>query len=384
MRTVRLPTHLLSIGKAGVEMARAAIGELGPLPGIVAGPPERVGSWTDPPEGLTLFATDHPTPSERNTHAARCVLAFCEALNERDRLLVLVSGGASAQLALPVDSVSLGEVARLQGHLMRAGATIDELNSVRKRLDRIKGGRLGVAAWPAACDVLVLSDVLGDRLDVVSSGPMHPDRSTRADALAVLDRFNAADLPAARAIIEGGEQAEPPPPDHPAFARIHHRVIGNHESLARAASEALSSDGFLVEARTMVSGVASEIGQALGERLARLEPAHAVVWAGETTVAGVPEGARGGPAMESGLAAALALDHTRAWTILAYASDGIDGPTDAAGAVITQAQLDDPAGARRALAAHDVYPYLDSLGGLIRTGPTGTNLNDVLIGWRDS
>lgn len=378
------PSHVLSIGKAGVEMADAALEQLGPKPSFVVGPESRVKACRNQHDDLQLFAVDHPVPTARNLQASRELIRWCRSLRESDRLLALVSGGGSAQLTLPMADLSISDIAELSDGLMRAGANIRELNSVRKRLDQIKGGRLASAVFPARCEVLVLSDVIGDALDVVSSGPLHADASSRDDAQRVLDRYGVAGSRAGRWLAEHPVDSEPPSADDEVFAGITHRVIGNHASVSDAAAAWMREQGFAAEVVCGVSGEAQEIGREAAARVMDLPAGCSVIWAGEPTVSGVPAGARGGPIQEAVLSCAVGLREAgaRGWCVVGYATDGVDGPTDAAGAILSDQTALDLERARQGLFRHDAYPYLEDVAALVRPGPTGTNLNDVLVVWR--
>ena len=275
--------------------------------------------------------------------------------------------------------------------LLEAGASIGELNTVRKHLSRLKGGQLARAAAPAPVLALVLSDVIGDPLDVIASGPTTPDPTTFADALRVLgDRGLTARVPdtVTRYLHAGlrGEASETPKPDDPLFAAVTNTVIGNNALVAAAATAAASGLGYETELLTrQLEGEAREVARDLVSR-ARGRPAPTcLVAAGETTVTVRGHG-RGGRCQEFALAAALELEPGDGLTILAAGTDGTDGPTDAAGAVVdARTARRDPAVARRAQVAlddNDAHGFLAGTDDLIVTGPTNTNLLDLYLALR--
>jgi hydroxypyruvate reductase len=312
-----------------------------------------------------------------------------------DLVLAVISGGGSALLTLPASDLSLDDLQATTGLLLRSGATIVELNTVRKHLSQIKGGGLARSAGRAQVVSLVLSDVVGDPLDAIASGPLVPDPTTFEDAWQVLARYDlVAQVPAAvrQRLAAGrrGEVPETPKPGAAIFGRVQTVVVGNNRLAAEAAVEAARAwrlNALLLS--TFVEGEAREVARvaaALARELVACNRPVArpacLVWGGETTVT-VQGGGRGGRNQELALAAALALAGVPGVVLVALGTDGTDGPTDAAGAVATgqtvararALDLD----ARAHLADNDAYPFFDALGDLIRTGPTGTNVNDLLF-----
>lgn len=395
--------RVVGIGKAAGAMARGAAAVLGgALEGVLVVP---AGLEAGAPAGPVVFGGGHPVPSVAGVKGAGAVLALAEGLGDGDLLLCLVSGGGSALMTLPPEGVSLEDVQATTGVLLRAGATIRELNTVRKHLDRLKGGRLARAAAPARVLALVLSDVVGDPLDVIASGPVSPDPTTFADAVAVLGRHGLwpAGVPASvREHLERGlrgEAEESPGSGDPALSRVEAHMVGSNRLAAEAARAEAERRGYrTLLLSTLVTGEAREVGRVLaglGAEALRsgrpLAPPACLVAAGETTVT-VTGAGRGGRSQEVALGAALALDELLSGDatsggervlVLAAGTDGVDGPTDAAGALATgttvrrarEADLDP----RRALAANDAYPCFEALGDLVITGPTGTNVMDLML-----
>lgn len=384
------PVRLLAFGKAAVPMARAAAAALGErMRGGLVVAPENA---EDLPTALEFVAGGHPVPDEGSLAAGRAALRHARALAPGEVLLCLISGGGSSLLALPPSGIELEDLRRTTGLLLRAGAPISELNAVRKHLDLLKGGRL---AREVAGDVvaLAISDVVGDAPGVIASGPLAPDPTTFADAIAVLrahDVWDDAPPPVRAYLAEGvaGRHAESAKPGDACFRRVHFRVIAGARTAAGAARAHAVSLGYLASVLTTEStGEARAAGLRLARTAAGLagETATAatpacIVAAGETTVTVRGDG-RGGRNQEFALAAALALDGVEGVLVAALGTDGVDGPTPAAGAIATGTTLGRArtAGldARDALERNDSHTFFDALGDCIITGPTGTNVMDL-------
>lgn len=304
--------------------------------------------------------------------------------------MVLLSGGTSALLTLPAERIDRGEYRRLTEALLRDGkVTIRELNTVRKHCERLKGGRFAELLGPLWAHVYLLSDVIGDALDVIGSGPFAPDGTTFLDALKVVDACPDAP-PGVRAhLLAGlaGEEPETPKPGDAAFARVRHAVVGNNEKSARAAAAAAGRVGLrIVGAALGVEGEAADVARRFARQAISLQPGlrpACLVLGGETTVSVGSAPGRGGRNQEFALAAAIEIDGAPRAAIATFATDGADGPTDAAGAIVTgetcrtarEIGLDPAEHLRR----HDSHGFFQKVGGYIRTGPTGTNVNDLAI-----
>lgn len=349
---------------------------------------------TDDPtdvDRVEIRTGDHPVPSERGVTGARAVLDRAEAATAETLVLAVVTGGGSALLPAPAGEVTLSALRETTEALLASGATIREINAVRKHCSALKGGRLALRAGPAPVAGLVLSDVVGDDPSVVSSGPIAPDESTADTARSVLGRYDV-EVPDRvadhlRRVAEG-RRPETPGPEHPAFDRVRNHVLADGFVAVEAACEAAATRGYepLVlssrvrgsarEAAKTHAAVAEEV-EATGNPVA---PPAVVVSGGETTVA-VDGNGEGGPNQEFALGVALELDAERT-TVAAVDTDGIDGGTDAAGAAVDGSTVDsrgDAAEARAALADNDAYAFLDAADALVRTGPTGTNVNDLRV-----
>ncbi len=377
--------HVLAVGKAAGPMLAAAEAAWPRAEGFGV---TRYGHQR--PTRLPLYEAGHPVPDRASVRAAERALELARALGEGDTLLVLISGGGSAILTGPW-GVSLEEKQALTEALLKSGATIHEINAVRKHLSRIKGGRLAEAAYPARVIALIYSDVPGDDPSVVASGPTAPDPTTFEDALNVLDRYGL-DFPRVRAHLAAGargELPETPKPGSPVFSRVENRVIAGNADLLRAAAAFLEarghrtlilSDRFTQEARSLAGFHAQMVASARA-RSFPLPPPFFLLSGGEAAVRVVGEG-KGGRNQEF-LLALLAELGPKGVYALAADSDGLDGPTDAAGAILTPDAFHralalglDP---RAYLAKNDAYAFFEALGLLLQTGPTANNLNDLRV-----
>ncbi len=374
---------IVGAGKAGVAMAQAAAGLAGSrlAGGVVAIPhSSRLASDISP---LAFLPAGHPKPDEGSLRAGQAMAELLADVTERDRVLALISGGGSALLELPVAGVTLAELQTITDQLLRSGATINDFNCVRKHLSRLKGGGLARLAAPARLLTLILSDVIGDPLDVIASGPTVPDPTTVDDARSILKRHN---------IISGLADSfrETPKPGDSIFERVTHCLIGSNTLARDAAAQAGRVSGFRVELPDhIVQGEAREWGAALARAtLSRISDlrqgeALALIYGGETTVTVKGHGV-GGRNQELVLAAAIALDGApRRVMVASFGTDGVDGPTPAAGATATPESIAraralglDP---QAMLENNDSHSFFSALGDCILTGPTGTNVNDLAI-----
>ena len=388
------PVHVVAVGKASATMARAACESLGPRVsgGVVIAPPDtEMGTLGN----LRAFRGGHPFPTEGSERGAHAVAELVDTLGPGDLLLCLISGGGSALMTLPPSGVSLQDVCETTELLLRAGATIEELNCIRKHLDRLKGGRLAEIATPARMLGLILSDVLGDRPDVIASGPLSPDPTTFSDALAILDGHQVRDrIPAAAfEYLESGARGavpESPGPDAPCFADVDVRIVGSNRVAAHAALLEAVRRGYRTRLlTTTLSGEASEVGRMLAERGLEIKggggpvaPPACLIAAGETTVQ-VRGTGRGGRNQELVLGAALALHGRGPVLVASMGTDGIDGASHAAGAFVDQTTIARAEvlglDAAAALTSNDSTPFFEALDDLIVTGPTGTNVMDVQV-----
>ena len=384
--------HLLvfGCGKASGAMAAALERALGRR--ITEGLVVVKDGYTVPTERIIVKQAGHPVPDARGQAAAEAIVNRVRAAGAEDLILFLISGGGSALTPAPVPAITLAEKQETTRLLLGAGATINELNAVRKHLSLFKGGQLARAAAPATLISLILSDVISDPLDVIASGPTAPDPTTFADALAVLQRRGVGYLvpDAVRARLEAGargEVPETPKPGDPAFERVTNLVIGNNALVVDAAAAEARRRGYRAEVLTRgLQGEAREVARELVARARTLPPRTCLIAGGETTVTVGGRG-RGGRCQEFVLAAALELRPDDRVVVLAAGTDGTDGPTDAAGAVADAETIarGERAGraARAALDDNDASTFLSAAGDLVVSGPTNTNLLDLYVLLRD-
>ncbi len=347
------------------------------------------------PDQLRVHEAGHPIPDEQAVAATRDLAALLDRVTPRDLVFCVISGGGSALMTLPAEGITLADLQATTQLLLRAGATIHQINTIRKHLDTIKGGGLARLAHGAPIVSLLLSDVIGDDLSVIASGPTVPDPSTFTAAWRLIEQFDLADqLPVAvRARLKrgvAGEIPDTPKPGDPSFDRVQTVIIGSNARSAQAAEAAARQLKFnTLLLSTQVQGEAREVAKvaaAIAKEIAlynRPIPKPAcLILGGETTVTLKGNGL-GGRNQEMALACALAIDGLPNTLIAALGTDGTDGPTDAAGAITTgetvgRAQaigLD----AQAHLANNDSYHFFQALDDLIITGPTGTNVNDLLF-----
>lgn len=384
---------VLGAGKATPAMAAAVEEVLGAR--IDAGLINTKYGHGLPIEHIETVECGHPVPDERGVEGTRRQLSLLESLDEDALVLCLFSGGGSALLPAPAPGISLEDKGQTTHLLLSCGATIDEINAIRKHLSAIKGGQLCARAQPAQVVSLMMSDVIGDPLDTIASGPTFPDSTTFATCLELIDRYALRDkLPAAvRQRLEGGAAgtvAETPKADDPLFARVHNAVIGNSALAIDAAVQHARSLGYTPLVLTSrLQGEARQIGPAL-VAIAQEVRTHArplaapacLIAGGETTVTLRGQG-KGGRNQELALAAAISLDGWPDMALLSGGTDGTDGPTDAAGAIADGSTLARAAARQLSARAHlrdnDAYHFFAPLGDLLMTGATGTNVMDLQI-----
>lgn len=402
---------MVAVGKAALAMASVAERFFGPRirsgvvvvsaadvlssPRRVSGTPKAVGTAALPTfqSRLTAFAGGHPTPDEVSVTAGHAALALAQSLGSDEMLLVLLSGGASALMVVPADGLTLEDKQQTTERLLHAGADIARLNAVRKHLSKIKGGWLAASA-AGRCRTFAVSDVVDDDLSVIASGPTVPDPSTFADALDVIHRYGGRDAypRAVVARLEAGVRGEiaetPKPGDKRLGLGVSMVIGGRRDAMDGAAFEAARLGYQVVRIDAPVVGEARTTAllhlEAVMTRASGVARPLCVVSSGETTVR-VRGGGRGGRNQEFALALVAPLASLGLTMVAAsIGTDGVDGPTDAAGAVVDHttaeraraAGLETPTGV---LDRNDAYPFFEALGDLIRTGPTGTNVGDLQL-----
>ncbi|HUW71414.1 MAG TPA: glycerate kinase [bacterium] len=396
--------YATGMGKATARMARGLEQVLGPrLAGGLIAVKE---GHTEALSTIRLMEAGHPLPNEGSIAAARAILdlgaSMGTELTARDLIIVLVSGGGSSILCAPADGLSLDDKIATTSLLLASGATINEINCVRKHLSAVKGGRLAAALAPATVLTLVLSDVIGDDLDAIASGPTVPDTTSFADALAICDRYGITgrlpELVAARlrsgAAHTAGAPAETPKPEDATFDRARTLLVGtNRLALAAAEAEAKNRGYGTLVLSSHITGESREIalvylgiGKDIVASALPLGRPACVIAGGETTVTLKGSGL-GGRNQEMALAFLAALGrspkNTGGLVFLSAGTDGNDGPTDAAGAIV-DAQLLETARAAllnpdSALRDNDSYTFFAEAGGLVMTGPTNTNVCDIQV-----
>ncbi len=386
----------LGLGKAAIPMTRALAHFTNLTRALV------ITKHASPLEvqSATVMESGHPVPDARSLAAGQAALEFVSALREDDLLVCLISGGGSALMTAP--TIPLEAMQALTSALLASGARIDEINTLRRHLDRVKGG--GIArATKARVLSLILSDVVGSPLEAIASGPTAPDPTTKEDALAVLEKYN---------LLSGEENKPPrhqdtetpifatsslrdfvvssletPKPDDPIFSRVQNVIVGDNALAVQAALSQAQKEGFQAESLgSGWQGEAREVGAELAQKLRVTTTLQSypfcLIAGGETTVTIQGDGI-GGRNQELALAAVSQLAGLENALLISLATDGEDGPTDAAGAVVSGETL------RRAeslgldvaghLSRNDAYPFFDQLGDLLKIGPTGTNVNDLMF-----
>jgi hydroxypyruvate reductase len=384
--------YVMGAGKATAKMARAIEELLGGR--ITRGLVIVKAGHAVPLQKVAMVEAGHPVPDAAGVAATENIISLLQRSREQDLIICLISGGASALLCCPTKSVSLRDKQKTTQVLLNCGANIQEINAIRKHISRVKGGRLAELAQPSTVASLFLSDVIGDSIDQIGSGPTAPDSSTFADCLMVMQRYHvAAMIPrAVRDRLERGAAgaiAETPKPGNPIFRKVQNLIVGDNQlalSAARDKAEALGyrtmvlSNSIEGEARKVAidhAATARELASARGAR----KPI-CLISGGETTVTVRGKGS-GGRNQEFALAAAIEIDGMDGIVVLSGGTDGSDGPTDAAGGIVDGTTLrrgrKKGLDARTHLAANDSYPFLKSIGDLLMTGPTLTNVMDLRL-----
>jgi hydroxypyruvate reductase len=385
--------YVVGAGKAGAPMAQAVEEALGER--ITAGAVNVKYAHVAPTRLVRVREAGHPIPDEAGVQGSREIAALLQQAEPSDLVICLISGGGSALLPLPVEGVSLADLQALTDALLHAGANIVEINIIRKHLDRLKGGKLAAMTGGARVASLILSDVVGNPLDAIASGPTVPDGSTFADAWAILERYGLAEsAPAAiRSFLRAGcrgEVAENPRAGDPLFARVQNVIVASNDLAAQAAERAAQELGYhTLLLSTYVEGEAREVARVFAalakEELASSRPVPrpaCLIAGGETTVTVRGRG-RGGRNQEMALSGAIRLAGIEDVALVCLATDGSDGPTDASGALADGATVSRAKALGLDAWAHlennDAYPFFAALGDLLVTGPTNTNVNDLTL-----
>jgi len=385
--------YVIGGGKASGSMAEALEQVLGNS--ITKGLVNVPRSSKNKTDIIKLHEASHPIPDEAGVEGTRRMLKIAEQAKEDDLIICLISGGGSSLMPLPRGKISIADKKEITNALLKCGATINEINTVRKHISDFKGGWLAKKAYPSSILNLILSDVVGDPLDFIASGPTVPDSTTFSDAIKVLKKYRLwSKAPASiRKVLSDGEKGlipETPKANDEAFKRVYNVVVGNNRLASLTAQKYLKSEGLNTllltstlegEARhvgVMLASIAREVS-ASGNPVPK--PAG-IIAGGETTVTVTGKGL-GGRNQEIALAAAQKLNDMNGVVVASLSTDGVDGPTDAAGAIADGKTLVRAAKMgltpEEYLAENDSYHFFSKLGDLIFTGPTGTNVNDVSV-----
>jgi glycerate 2-kinase len=385
--------HLLGAGKATGAMGNAIVDLLGER--IYAGLLCVKEYRSDIMGSVEVMKTSHPVPDESSLEGARRTMMLADSAGPRDLVFCLISGGASALWCLPAEGLDLDDMRATSEVLLRSGADIHEINTIRKHISAIKGGRLAAAIHPARSITLMISDVIGDDPGSIGSGPTVADKTTYGQALEMLDKYGIEDvLPdSVVAHLQAGGRGdidETPKADDPIFDKTDNIIVASNKIAIAAAEDKASRMGYHpVVVDSSLVGEAREAGAKIARYALeiidggkRIPLPAALISGGETTVTVKGEG-KGGRNQELALSAALELAGYRGFALVSAGTDGIDGPTDAAGAVIDGETVargkNKGLDARAFLDNNDSYSFLDKTGELIKTGPTGTNVMDIQV-----
>ncbi len=385
--------YVIGAGKAGASMSAAVEEVLG----------DRVSGGTVtvkyghvlPTSRVAIHEASHPVPDEAGLAGSEKILDIARGAGEKDLVICLLSGGGSALMPLPAENITLAEKQETTKILLACGATIHEINAVRKHISRVKGGRLAGAAYPAMLVSLILSDVVGDDLDTIASGPTVPDYSTYGQCLEIFDKFSIRDRiprPVLDTMIAGaeGRLPETPKPGDPIFSRTENLIVGSNMECVLAAGKGAEALGYntmilstMIEGETRdVAMVHAAIAKEAWKNGMPIAPPACILSGGETTVT-IRGNGLGGRNMEFVLTCSQYLSGWPNVVVLSAGTDGTDGPTDAAGAVAdgtTVARaLSKDMDPKQFLRNNDSYHFFEQLGDLIKTGPTNTNVMDLRI-----
>lgn len=348
--------------------------------------------YTAPCRTIRIAEAAHPIPDERAPKLVHEMAHLLGTCTKRDLVLCCISGGGSALMAAPItNEITLDDIQFLTTLLLRCGAEITEINTVRKHLMRLSGGRLAALAAPARVCSLIISDIVGSPLSMIASGPTAPDTSTCADALNVLERYDLINSVAPTIISTlRSSLGETPKSTLPFWSKVQNLIIADNSIAAHAAAEASSKQGFTAFIQsTSLEGNARKIGKDIAEIARSISNGSTsfskpccLIWSGETTVE-VRGNGKGGRNQELALSAALGLEGLKGASLLVLATDGTDGPTDAAGAIVNNATTHKARelglNASAYLESNDSYTFLENVQCLIKTGATNTNVNDVVM-----
>ncbi|MDH5201682.1 MAG: glycerate kinase [Nitrospirota bacterium] len=348
------------------------------------------------PDKIKVLEAGHPVPDEKGLQATEEIVKLVSCIDEKTLIVCLISGGGSALLVSPYKGITLSEKQKITELLLKAGATIDELNAVRKHISKVKGGRLAEFAYPAKIISLIISDVIGDRFDVIASGPTSPDTTTYNKALSILEKYGLIEK-VPQSILSvlhkgtNGSIPETPKEGNRIFEKVENIIIGNNKKALNAAVEKARELGLDAEIiSTEISGEAKEVGKWLAKKAIETRNELSVkrnkkiclISGGETTVT-VRSNGKGGRNMELALSFAMEIEGIDGITLLSAGTDGTDGPTDAAGAIVNGNTVSKAKSIglnpEEYLENNDSYTFFKKIDELFVTGPTGTNVMDIQI-----
>ncbi|MEW6109499.1 MAG: glycerate kinase [Nitrospirota bacterium] len=385
---------LAGFGKASCPMAKALGDSLPDIlhSGIIV---TKYGHVKDPPEKIQVFEAGHPVPDENGLKATESIIKLLKSADMNTLSVCLVSGGGSALLVSPHEGITLDEKQKTTHFLLKAGADIHELNTVRKHISRVKGGRLAEIAFPSKIISLILSDVIGDKLDVIASGPTSPDTTTYDEAINVIGKYRlTGKIPHAvmDILVRGREGITPDTPKqgNRVFEKVENIIIGSNSKALEAAKKKADSSGLQTEILSNeLTGEAGDVGRWLAKNAKALKKerrgdktVNCVISGGETTVT-VKGNGLGGRNTELALTFAMEIEGVQGITLLSAGTDGTDGPTDAAGAIVDGQTIVKARNAgldpSKYLEDNDSYSFFKKTEDLLITGPTGTNVMDLQI-----
>jgi glycerate 2-kinase len=388
--------YIIGIGKAAISMAKAVVEKIGDniSGGIIISKSQGDGIEKLVEKGLEIHLGSHPIPDKRSLECAVSLEKFVENINSNDLIITLISGGGSALMTLPYGGITLDDIKVLTDILLMSGATIQEINTIRKHIDRIKGGGLAKMAFPAKMVTLILSDVVSDEISMIASGPTTYDETSFFDALIIIRKFDIEEIMPENILNHikkgvNGEVNETIKQGDKYVQNISNTIIGSISSVVKTAEDTARNLGYttLVNSKKII-GEASEVGREESSKFINMykndqnmKPVCFIA-GGETTVTVSGKG-KGGRNQELALGAIEQFENYDNCCLISLATDGEDGPTDAAGAFVTGASMRiarekglDP---KKYLENNDSYSFFNKIEGLIRIGSTGTNVNDLLL-----
>ena len=389
--------YLIGVGKAVLPMAKGALMFLGngEIKGTLIAKHKNQDLIQQFPRSILITQGAHPVPDESSVEAARKLIESLSDSKENDLVICLISGGGSALMTYPHSQISLPSIQQLTKELLKSGADINEMNTIRKHVDQVKGGGLLRHIWPSHSITLILSDVIGDSVTMIASGPTAPDPTTYKDALGIIKKYSLLariDKSIVDHLQNGfeGKVPETVKPGDKILEKNSNVIVGSITHAAEAARRKAKDLGFVANiVTTTMTGEAREKGKEIGEKISKMQTGEndidrpiCLIYGGETTVT-IQGNGKGGRNQELALAAAIEIDGLRNCYVITLATDGEDGPTDAAGAVISGNTLIKARKmgleANEYLEKNDSYHFFEKINALIKTGPTGTNVNDLTL-----